>query len=97
MSGYEAPGVGIIYSSIPFVGAKKLEIVLHGGPGPTPGTKEAVDQGCTCPGDVGDLDNYGREGGHTVNELCSLHGKEARRKLAGDIRKEKNGDFRWLL
>ena len=61
-------------------------IVLHGGVGPTPGTQEARALGCSCPGDVGDPDRWGQLGGHTVDNECPLHGREARRQVEREAR-----------
>jgi len=60
-------------------------VVLHGGLGPTPG------EACRCPGNVGDLDSYGRPGGHTVDNSCPTHGTEARRRAERQARQE------WLV
>ena len=60
---------------------------------PKPGSKEAKEQGCTCP----ILDNHYGEGycggvkdekGHTVyvvNTDCPIHGEEATKKYVEDI------------
>ena len=62
--------------------------VQHGGLGPCPGSDEARDNGCTCPGDVGDPDRWGRLGGFTVDNHCTLHGKAARAEANRQWRKE---------
>jgi hypothetical protein len=64
------------------VGSKKLEIILYGGPDPTPGTDEAKKEGCICRGKVEDSDGY------AVNEICPIHGREARKKIAGQVRQD---------
>lgn len=54
-------------------------IVLHGGLGSVPGSEEARGQGCICPGQIGDLDIWGRPNGFTVDNTCLIHGRVARK------------------
>ena len=56
-------------------------VVSHGGPGPIPASDEAKAKGCTCLGQIDDLDRWGRLGGFTVDNQCPIHGKEARRRV----------------
>jgi len=90
-TGYQSLEHGILYSSTPFSGAVEVKrfIVLHDGPNPIPGTEEARLKGCICPGKIGDKDRWGFEG-YTVDELCPLHGREARIKLIEQFRLASN-------
>jgi len=47
------------------------------GPGYPPGSLAAKEQGCSCPGQVGDLDPWGRPGGWTEDPDCPIHGVKA--------------------
>lgn len=60
--------------------------VKYGGIGPIPGTEEAIQQGCVCPGEVGDLDKRGHPGGYTVDKGCPLHGQKAQKQLQIEAR-----------
>ena len=68
-------------------------VVSFGGIGPIPGTDKAKAQGCICPGLVGDKDRWGRDDGHTIDQACSLHGKEARKKHLAAVRKEQRKNW----
>lgn len=69
--------------------------VKHGGVGPTPGTVEARQAGCICPGRVGHRDAYGNEG-FTVYDECARHGTEARREQIRLIREDSRRFMEWL-
>ena len=60
-------------------GAHDLVVMHRLIDGPVPGSPEGREVGCVCPGDVGDVDKWGRPGGITVDNDCPLHGKKARR------------------
>jgi len=81
--GYKSEKHGILYCSDPFVGGHEIVRfrTIYGGPGPVPGTEEAIKEGCVCPGKT-DGDGY------IVDELCSLHGSEARSKASRDFLRE---------
>lgn len=46
--------------------------VAHGGSGPVPGSEEAREQYCTCPGQIGEGEM--EMGGYTVDRTCIHHG-----------------------
>lgn len=50
-----------------------------------PGSEEAMRDGCFCPGDVGDLDQWSQPG-LTLDNACPLHGREARRRFDMEAR-----------
>lgn len=69
-------------------------VVLHGGVGPIPGSDAAKCKRCTCPGSIGEKDRWGCCG-YTVDNLCWLHGWEARRSVEEAVMREMRQKRAW--